>query len=114
VVAVDISDSLEQLLPKLAMYEEDGQIVKSAFQDIDLIKEECKRRKLSPNFFALENFHEILPSHTPSVIEMHRELFSSMQNVLEHRVGAQRTAAQFLKDPLALKERRLPHLTCQC
>jgi hypothetical protein len=110
---MNISDSLEKLLPKLTMYEQDGRVVEAAFEDIDLIKEECRRRNLSPNFYALENFRQILSSHTLSTMERHRDLFSSMSCVLEERADAQQTAAQFLNDPFALKEHRLRHLTCQ-
>jgi hypothetical protein len=64
VVAMNISDSLEELLPNLTMYEQDGRVVEAAFEDIDLIKEECRRRNLSPNFYASEDIQQILP-HIP-------------------------------------------------
>jgi hypothetical protein len=69
VMAIEICNALESLLPKLSLYERDGAVLSTLSGEITSLKKESQRKKFSIKFRLLESLRGSSPTLRPSVQE---------------------------------------------
>lgn len=104
----DIGDTLGLLLPKMSLYAQDGAILETIIDELQLIKEACSVKRLDLSFFGLEFCRRSFPQHSPSMMEEQSVLFSALRCALGQKDDVQQAAQIFMEDPSALGDHRLP------
>lgn len=107
-VVADIGEALLALDPLFSMYDRDAAVLCTVIEELQAIEDECLRRELMLNFYALERLRSVVPPYQPSLIEEHSLLFSAVGIMVEAKDSARLAAQQFFGDPSALREHRLP------
>lgn len=115
-ILADIGIFLELLAAKIHVYTRDRVTLTSAYEDLRLIRQECSRKKLRVNFEYLEWYRlEKDRSGLGFVDENRHQTFSWQEKKLvfeDYRIP-RAAALQFLRDPVALIEARLPRSAFQ-
>ena len=115
-VIADIGLYLELLIPKINVYAMDAVKLISAHQDLDYIHQECVNRHFKLQFSDLEwRRSESHPCGLAFIHNKRHQEFSWQKKMLEFNgySDAQAVGLQFLNDPAAVIENRLPALRSQ-
>lgn len=108
-VLADIGICLQQLLIKLDAYDSGDATKLSVDNEIKGLERENRERKLRINFYGLESHRSACSRYGPSFLQEHSLLFLRLQPFLPPKAPFEAAAYAFLKDPSALRERRLSH-----
>lgn len=107
----DIGISLEMLTSQLCLYDKDAAKLVSLKEELELLMQAHSDREFDLDFDILENFRSSFPPYESSFTEENRSLYCSTQPHIDVRRDAQAAGFYFLKDPMALREYRLPPLS---
>lgn len=110
----DIGLYLESLIPKTNLYTLDNARLASVLQDLDCIRRECADRKIALQFNDLEWSRSATHSAGLSFLDDKRHQDFCWQDttmLIDTYSDARAIGLQFLNDPAALIENRLPKLT---
>lgn len=110
-VTIDIGEALQALLPSLSLYDRDAAVLCTAGEEIQAIENECLRRGLRLNFYALERLRSLFAPYQQSLVEEHSLLFLAVGTMVEEKGDARLVAQRFFDDPSALREYRLPRFS---
>lgn len=116
-ILVDIGHCLEVLRPKINLYAMDTVMLASAHADLEYIHSECLSQKIHLNFCDLE-WHRSAqsPNGLAFVDDKRHPTFRWKERIItfgDHHEAEKAAGLQFLKDPAALIEGRLPRLGFQ-
>lgn len=110
-ILADIGLCLESLTAKLSLYTKDEAILSSIVEDMNYVKQHASMLKMDIPFHRLEHYPSVLPGCKPSFKEIYQQLYEQAQPLTGKYKHLQYMALQFLKDPAALPEYRLPKLS---
>lgn len=103
--------SLEMLTSQLCLYDKDAARLVGLKDELELLMQANSDRGLDLDFDILENFRSSFPPYKPSFTEKNRLLYCNVQPLIDARRDAQAAGLCFLKDPMSLREYRLPLLS---
>lgn len=112
-IATDIGLYLELLIPKVNLYATDKVTLSSICQDLDYIRQECASQKVKLQFGDLEWSRSAKhPSGLAFMDDNRHQGFCWQETtmLIDTYSDALAVGSQFLKDPTALIENRLPNL----
>lgn len=107
----DIGISLEMLTSQMCLYDKDSANLVSLKEELELLMQASSERDLDLDFDILENFRSSFPPYKPSFTEENHSLYREVQPLIDARRDIQAAGFCFLKDPMALREYRLPLLS---
>lgn len=109
-IVTDIGISLEMLTSQLCIYDKDIAKLVSLKEELGFLVQANSERDLDLDFDILENFRSSFPPYKSSFTEQHRSLYRNIQPLVDGKRDAQAVGFFFLKDPMSLREYRLPPL----
>ncbi len=108
IILTDIGTVLEQVTAQLRDYLDDGEMLSSINESIQIIEEEDQRRKLRINFYALQNHRSTSSSYGSSFLQQNRLIFLRTQKFLASTAQLRHTAAAFIADPMSIMNTSSP------
>ncbi len=104
----DMGTSLEMLTSQLSLYDKDTARLVSLKEELQLLMKAVFERELDLDFDVLENYRSSIPPYNLSFTEGNQALYCTVRPIIDAQRDARAAALDFLKDPMALRDYRLP------
>lgn len=108
---VDMGATLEVLTSQLCLYDTDNARLTSIKKELKLLMEVSSERELDLDFNFLEKYRSSIAPYESSFTEKNHLLYYNVQPLIDAGRDARAASLHFLKDPMSVREYRLPPFT---
>lgn len=105
----EMGQYLEQVAIRLALYEDDEEIIAHLNYEMDSVDDEARRFNLPFDLYDAEFHRDLVSDRGPSFTQKNRRTIRKVDLYLGTTRQARAAASQFLIDPLSLRDHRLWH-----